>query len=92
MVPLTSPVQLTNLNDIHAVDLHVRYCELVKAYEQLVCTLPHKGPPGRPWTTTQRPRRSRRARCVSCCARAGALTPLPSPCAGAGPKRGQEGL
>jgi hypothetical protein len=36
VVPLTSPVHLTNIEDIHAVDLHVRYCELVKAYEQLV--------------------------------------------------------
>jgi hypothetical protein len=35
-VPLTSPVHLTNIEDIHAVDLHVRYCELVKAYETLV--------------------------------------------------------
>jgi hypothetical protein len=43
VVPLTSPVQLTNLNDIHAVDLHVRYCELVKAYEQLVFPRPSHG-------------------------------------------------
>lgn len=39
VVPLTSPVHLTNIEDIHAVDLHVRYCELVKAYEHLVSTL-----------------------------------------------------
>ena len=38
VVPITSPVHLTNIEDIHAVDLHVKYCELVKAYEQLVCS------------------------------------------------------
>ena len=38
VVPLTSPVHLTNIEDIHAVDLHVKYCELVKAYEALVCS------------------------------------------------------
>jgi len=41
VVPLTSPVHLTNIEDIHAVDLHVKYCELVKAYEQLVLSAYH---------------------------------------------------
>ena len=36
VVPVTSPVHLTQIQDIHAVDLHVKYCELVKAYEKLV--------------------------------------------------------
>ncbi len=44
VVPLTSPVHLTNIEDIHAVDLHVRYCELVKAYEQLVSLVKTKLP------------------------------------------------
>ena len=101
VVPLTSPVQLTNIDDIHAVDLHVRYCELVKAYEQLVgpagagtqrlaetpsvCGRPRPGRPGR--------LRSRRAECLLlrvCVARDSTLTA--SLRAGARPQSGQEGL
>jgi hypothetical protein len=92
VVPLTSPVQLTNLNDIHAVDLHVRYCELVKAYEQLVFPRPSLGArrdcTGRAAeamddnaTNPQLPGPV----CQLLRACGGALTPLPSLCAGAGP-------
>jgi hypothetical protein len=74
VVPLTSPVQLTNIDDIHAVDLHVRYCELVKAYEQLVGArrpvrvatagrdrVRGRQPASGPHRTTQQRPRSRRA-------------------------------
>ena len=87
VVPLTSPVQLTNLNDIHAVDLHVRYCELVKAYEQLVFALPSHG--ARHCTKAMDDHAATPQPPTPVCqllrACSGALTPLPSPCAGAGP-------
>jgi len=102
VVPLTSPVQLTNIDDIHAVDLHVRYCELVKAYGWCSPSRPSRDGWQRPgpraaasvWAaphdTAATPQQAGGDSAAACYARGSTLTAAPR--AGPGPQPGQEGL